>query len=147
MKFLFAICLLCLIVQARCGGQDPQTITSVEFTRKSRGFLEQITVSKDSIRNVIENHRAGQRSGRYGRRTGKDDWQNVLKSLHGVSLEQVESLRSPTRERAHDGAFYSSLMITFEDGKSISHTFDDENPHTELKPLLQVMLEFRKGAE
>jgi hypothetical protein len=147
MKSIFAISVLCLIVQARCGGQDPQTITSVEFTKQSRGFLEQITVSKDSIHSVMENHRAGQRSAKYGWRTGKEDWQKVLNSLHGVSLKHVESLRSPTRERAHDAAFQSSLTITFEDGKSISHSFDDENPHADLKPLLDVVLTFRKGVD
>jgi hypothetical protein len=64
-------------------------------------------------------------------------------AMKDLSLKDIDGLQSPTTNRAHDGATHSSIVITFDDGSSISHSFDDENPHPDLQPLLDAILQFR----
>jgi hypothetical protein len=46
-------------------------------------------------------------------------------------------------DRARDAAVQSTIVISFKGGESVSHSFDDENPHPDLKPLLEAIDEFR----
>lgn len=119
--------------------QTPDAIISIAFTKQARGFFDELVISKDSIKEKIENHRAPEKSRHYSSPTGMDEWTMLLASLKGVSLKHVGSLKSPTMNRAYDGAMHSAIVITFEDGTSVTHGFDDENPHQDLRPLLKVI--------
>lgn len=119
--------------------QTPDAITSIAFTKQTRGFLDELVISKDSIKEKVKNLRAPEKSKHYSSSIDMDEWTMLLASLKGVSLKHVDSLQSPTMNRAHDGAMHSAIVLTFEDGTSVTHGFDDENPHQDLRPLLKVI--------
>ena len=144
-KFLF--CIFTFMAFNLVRGQTLENITTIEFTKQTRGFLDKLVISKDSVHGVVENHRAIEKSKHYGSDIDQDEWARLVFSLKDVSLKDVDGLQSPTMNRAHDGAIHSSIVITFEDGKSITHGFDDENPHPDLQPLLNAILEFRQHDE
>lgn len=128
-------------------GQTLDKITTLEFTKQSRGFLDQLVISRDSIHGMVENHRATDQSKHYASDIDQDQWAELVLSLKDVSLADVDGLQSPTMNRAHDGAVHSTIVITLEDGQSVTHGFDDENPHPDLKPLLDAMLEFKVSSK
>ncbi|HET9485949.1 MAG TPA: hypothetical protein VFO54_00860 [Chryseosolibacter sp.] len=142
MKFLSVI----MFTIMACGfalGQSHEDITMISFTKQNRGYLDEVVVSRDSVHGVVENHKMPENSRNYSTAIHADDWAKLMIALKDVPLESIDGLQSPTTNRAHDGAAHSSIVITFEGGQSISHSFDDENPHPDLAPLLKALLEFR----
>jgi hypothetical protein len=133
------------MMAAQCTGQSLETITSIEFVSQSRGFHDQIVISPDSIKGVVENHRAAQKSEQYAKVVEDGEWSKVLSALQGLSLKDLDGLQSPTMDRAHDGAIHSSIVINFQDGSSMSHGFDNEKPHPDLQPLLSAILALKPG--
>lgn len=143
MKALGLVCILTLVISENACAQSLETISSISFTKQSRGFIDEVVVSRDSVRGVVENHREPDNSKHYAAEVDQDGWSKLVMALQGVDLSEIDGLQSPTMNRAHDGAIHSSIVITFEDGNSISHSFDDEKPHPDLQPLLNALLQFR----
>ena len=143
MRVLGLILILMLVLSGKACAQSLENISSISFTKQSRGFIDEVVVSRDSVRGVIENHREPDNSKHYASDVGQDGWAKLIVALQDVNLEDIDGLQSPTMNRAHDGAIHSSIVITFDDGNSISHSFDDEKPHPDLQPLLDVLLQFR----
>jgi len=141
MKIL-KIFLLLLLAAADSYAQSAENITSITFTRQTRGLLDEVIISRDSVQGFIDNHRVPENSQQYASGIDQDDWSKLMLALRDVSLANIDGLQSPTMNRAHDGAAQSSIVITFEDGSSITHTFDNENPHPDLQPLLDAILHF-----
>lgn len=146
MRILSVIYIFSFMATVQCTGQQVETITSIEFTKQTRGYLDKIKISKDSVQGMVENHRASEKSRHYASPIDQDGWARLLLSLNDVSLKDVDGLQSPTMARAHDGAVHSTIVISFENGQTISHGFDDENPHPDLKPLLLAILEYRTAS-
>lgn len=136
---IFSLFLVC----AHACGQSLENITSISFTKQSRGYVDEVVISRDSVEGFMENHRAPEDSKQYASEIGQDEWAKLLLTLREVPLKHIDGLQSPTTNRAHDGALHSSIVITFENGESISHSFDDENPHPDLQPLLDAILQYR----
>lgn len=132
-----------LMAAGKVPGQSLEKISSISFTKQSRGFLDEIVISRDSVQGFRENHRAPENTKRYATEVSQDDWAKLMIALREVPLEDVDGLQSPTMNRAHDGALHSSIVITFEDGNTVTHSFDNENPHPDLQPLLDAILAFR----
>lgn len=141
---IFAVLLIASLATAgKTCAQSLENISAITFTKQTRGFLDEVVISRDSVQGFVENHRTPESSQHYAAGIDADDWSKVILSLKDVSLEDIDGLQSPTMNRAHDGAIHSSLQITFEDGSTITHSFDDETPHPDLKPLLDAVLQFR----
>ena len=136
--FLFTMALLSPAI-----GQSLEDITTFAFTKQSRGFLDEVVISRDSVHGALENHRTPESAQHYSAGVENDEWSKLMLALKDVSLDDIDGLQSPTMNRAHDGAIHSTIVITFEDGRTVSHSFDDENPHPDMQPLLDAILEFR----
>jgi len=124
-------------------GQSMEKITRITFTKQSRGYVDEVVISRDSVQGFIDNHRAPEETKHYASAVDEDQWAELMLALKEVSLPDIDGLQSPTTNRAHDGALHSSIVITLDDGNTISHSFDDENPHPDLQPLLDEILKFR----
>lgn len=143
MRHLGGLIILGLFMSGKTCGQSLENITSITLTKQSRGYLDEVIISRDSLQGFVENHRMPEASKQYATSMDQDRWAGLIMSLKDVPLEDIDGLQSPTTNRAHDGALHSSIVITFEDGQTISHSFDDENPHPDLQPLLNLILEMR----
>lgn len=143
MKIAALLWLLVVVAFGSSCAQSLENISRVTFTKQTRGVLDEVVISRDSIQGFLENHRVPENSQQYAAGIDEDQWAKLILTLKDVSLEDIDGLQSPTTNRAHDGAIHSTIEITFEDGHSISHSFDDENPHPDLQPLLDAILEFR----
>lgn len=119
------------------GNCQRQQITGIEYTTLTRGYYKELLISADSVR-IKEKGRGDTNSViRWSLR--KEQWEQVLGALKDVELSSVNDLQSPTSNRAFDGALHSTIRIIA--GDSVyTHSFDDENPHKVLQPLMRLIL-------
>ena len=143
MKYPGLLFFMVVIASGKTCGQSLEKITSISFTKQSRGFLDEVIISRDSVQAYTENHRMPEDTKQYATAVDQDDWAKLMVAIRDVPLEDIDGLQSPTMNRAHDGALHSSIVITFDDGTTVTHSFDDERPHRDLQPLLDAILEFR----
>lgn len=143
MKRLGLVFILSVMVGGVLSAQSAENIISISFTKQTRGFLDEVFISRDSVEGFIENHRVPEQTQQYASGIDGDDWSKLMAALPDISLGDIDGLQSPTMNRAHDGGIHSSIVIMFENGESVTHSFDDENPHPDLRPLLDAILQFR----
>lgn len=140
---LFCLVLLSGWIALQACGQEAANISTITLTRQTRAYFEEVVISHDSVHSTIENHRLPEQGKHYSASIDQDDWADLMNTLTGVSLEDIDGLQSPTMDRARDAAVSSTIVIGFKDGDSVSHTFDDENPHPDLKSLLEAIDKYR----
>jgi hypothetical protein len=136
MKARFLLLVTLIIAAAAFGYGQSKVITKVGFTSATRGFKKEVFISNDSV-TVILDGRAG--NGVVKRKLASSEWDDLVKSLDDVDLSQIPQLKSPTSRRAFDGARHSTLTITNGTG-AVTHSFDDEDPHPKLKPLMDCIV-------
>ncbi len=145
---VFALVLFTIFLKAgSVVGQSLEEITTITFTKQTRGILDEVVISRDSVQGFVDNHRVPENSQHYATGIDQDDWARLILTLSDVSLDDIDGLQSPTMNRAHDGAIHSSIQIELENGRKTTHSSDDENPHPDLQPLLDAILHFRMPSE
>lgn len=130
--------LLSLLWLTGLHAQTPDEITSIEFITATRGYQKQITINSKTITVKLEDHRQ-QGMAPVVREMKKQDWDHLLESLKDVTLAEIPLLKSPSMQRASDGARSSSIAITTNEGVIWSHEFDNERPHEKLQSLIDVI--------
>jgi hypothetical protein len=143
MKSFCVAVFLVILMRADVRGQEAGDISTITLTRQTRAYFEEVVISRDSVHSVTENHRLPEQSKRYAAAIEPAEWTELITSIGNVSLEDIDGLQSPTMNRARDAAVHSTIDIGFKGGESVSHSFDDENPHPDLKPLLDAIDKFR----
>jgi hypothetical protein len=118
-----------------------QDIT-ITYQASSRGSFEEITVSKDSF--SISTDRTRKDITFY--KTPSKDWDESLKLLEVIELNQLPNLKAPTSMRQYDGAAHAALIIKNNKEKIQSSSFDHGYPPEEIKPLVEKLLSFKKLA-
>lgn len=137
-SFLFFLVVAALPVLAQHDGM----ITRIEFNSGTRGYREQIIFTSDSLVAVKEDFRNEKGPKIHRQRITAKDWKSLLDALGNVKPDEVESLKSPSMNRAHDAAAHGTIIITTRGGESYTHSFDDENPHEKLHPLMKQIRKF-----
>jgi hypothetical protein len=140
MKIVFCLILLtaCQVAQS----QQHQSITTIEYSTLSRGgYNELVTITHDSIRITIQELR-GDEPVSYTEALQKGEWNQLIGALKLVNLNELGALPSPTMKRAYDGALHSSLTITTNQ-QTVSHAFDDTNPHQNMVPLFKAIMQIK----
>lgn len=123
------------MMAGRC--QEPD-VTAIEFTTLTRGFKKQVFISNDSVKTIVEGRE--QNNGVMSRAITPSQWEELLRSVKDVDIRKLPELQSPTSRRAFDGARHSSLTVTARDGSTYTHNFDDESPHPDLQPLMDLIV-------
>jgi len=118
-----------------------QDITII-YQASSRGSFEEISVSIDSF--SITTDRTRKDLTFY--KTPSKDWNENLKLLEVIELNQLPNLKAPTSMRQYDGAAHATLIIKNKTEKIQSSTFDHGYPPDEIKALVEKLLSFKKLA-
>ena len=128
-----------LILLASCStiAQNSSDIIRIEFTSLTRGYQETIIITNDSIK--VSKAQAREAKIDNARVLKKEEWTDLMKALQKVTLSEISELKSPTMKRAYDGARHSTITITTKTNQVYTHTFDNEEPHQMLMPLMKVL--------
>jgi hypothetical protein len=114
--------------------QKSGTLLEIEFTTGTRGSQKTIRLTSDSIY-IQKRGISGDEDFKHALQ--KEEWQQLTKSLEGVSLSQLEQLEGPGDSRASDRAWYSYFSIRTPQKTYKSAHFDNQAPHKKLAPLMR----------
>lgn len=73
-----------------------------------------------------------------------EDLKKLNELISEVNLEDMKNFEAPTKDRMHDGALHATVTVKQGDKEYISSTFDDGHPPTELKPLVDFLMNLVK---
>jgi hypothetical protein len=128
-----------LILLASCSSvaQNSSDIVRIEFTSLTRGYHETVIITNNSLK--ISKSQVSEPKIDKARMLKKEEWADIVKALQKVTLAEVSELKSPTMKRAYDGARHSTITITTKTNQVYAHTFDDQEPHQMLMPLMKAL--------
>lgn len=115
------------------------SIKKIVFHTGSRGYQKEIALSKDSAIVKINSSFEDRPSRNVRTKISDAEWNSVTSALNGVSITGLNELPSPTMKRAVDAADHSSIAVTTD--KEYMHSFDNTDPHEQLKKLMTLILE------
>jgi hypothetical protein len=128
---------LLTITIATC--QSPHNIQKIEFSTMTRGYQKQVFITPDSVIEIIDGRSDEHRLVK--KKLAPDTWSKLAKQIEIIQPSKMPELVSPSARRTHDAARHSSLKLIDHTGKEWAHNFDDENPHPQLKPLMDAIIE------
>jgi hypothetical protein len=142
MKNKFVLFLLIGVAGCAHAQHQHSQILKIVFSSSSRGYQEEITITQDSLQ-TFRNDRKNSSLINDKKKIEKGVWQSLVKSIKDVSVTQIPELKSPSMNRASDGALHSTIKIISKDGKSYEHSFDNEDPAKPLMPLMKKIHSLR----
>jgi hypothetical protein len=125
-----------ILIAAQCKGQSE--VAKIEFSSLTRGYQKQVFIDKDSLIVMVDGRQDDNKVVK--RKIAPEVWQGLVGELRNVKVKDMESYKSPSNRRAFDGAKHSTIRVISADGTAVSHTFDDLDPHADLKQLLKLIL-------
>ncbi len=115
---------------------------SFEYTAQSRGPYKCIIINKKTISIVSK------REGKPNTKTCSEaDWNNLMKVLKTIDVENIPSLKAPSEDRFFDGAAIGNLKITYNGTVYESQSFDHGNPPKEIATLVKEILSISENIE
>jgi hypothetical protein len=114
-------------------------IKKVVFNTGSRGYQREVKLTKDSVLITINSSFEDRPSKNIKKGIAAADWNQITTALNGVDVTQMRQLESPTMKRAVDAADHSNIAIVTDN--EYIHSFDNTDPHAQLKKLMAVILE------
>lgn len=112
-------------------------VREIELSKVSRGYEEHIRITPDSLYVFTENRMGEKPVTDFSRKVSEKEWTRLVEIVRIRPVKELRDLPSPTMKRAHDAAMHSTITIHMGDGTSVTHGYDDENPHSAFVPLLK----------
>ncbi len=137
--------LLILFILASCHTTAPSsttpsttpTVSKIVFNTGTRGYQRETTLTKDSAIIIINSTMEPSAKTNWRTKLTAAEWERLMGSLKAVNISQLNELKSPTTDRATDGAYQSSIQITTDN--AYMHSFDDNKPNQQLQQLMDVI--------
>lgn len=142
MKFLIVLLSIILIDTGCSASKINQEAISMEYSIRSRRTFKHISVNKKNI--STQNH-----SGEAPliEPCSKTDWENIIKVLKSVDIENIPNLKAPSEKRFYDGAAIAHLKIIYEGKTYESQSFDHGNPPKNIAELVKEILSISENVE
>ena len=109
-----------------------ETIKSVELSYQTRGMQKFLFINQDSIKVTINGKISNYK-------TGKTQWQKILKTFQSVKLSGISKLKRPSNKSFHDGAMMAQLKVLTNLKEYESIGFDHDLPPTTLVKTINAM--------
>lgn len=114
----------------------------IEYLTSSRGIYNQIIINKKTISSLKT--RGGSPS---LHPIGGKNWNTITKMLERIEVENISTLKAPSKAFLYDGAAIAHLKITKGDKTYESAPFDHGNPPKEIAELVKVILSISENIE
>lgn len=125
---LLLLCVFSLKMNAQEG-----PLLKVEYTAQTRGILNHIVVSSDSIHHRYQDYVKNLK-------IGAQDWNTLKEIVSGLDLKTLEQLKAPSNESSRDAALEAHVTLIFQNKTIDSSVFDSGNPPEELRELVDQLL-------
>lgn len=134
MKKTLILLSFCSLFLFGCPQQYEMTaFEKIDYSAITRGSSQQITLEKGQLTS-FKNHKET-----LNKKLDKKMYKSLFKLLKGMDLSALEKLAVPSKKHQYDGALASTITIVAKGKTYTSPVFDDDNPPTELKKLVEYL--------
>lgn len=118
----------------RCSNADKKIIQdmAVEYDVFTRGSFDKTILKKDSV--VIVDKTSNQQVQSYP--LSDKEWKEIVEAAKKIDRSKIKEYKSSTDNRLSDGAKTAQLSVIYQDQMYQTNQFDQGNPPTELKALV-----------
>ncbi len=139
MKKIFILLSFCSLFLFGCpASQEMDTFKKIDYSAITRGSSKQITLENGEFTRLQNNKET------IRKKLDKKMYNSLFKILKEIDLSSLETLTVPSKKHQYDGALASTITIESEGKTYTSPTFDDDNPPTELKKLIDYLQSITK---
>lgn len=110
-------------------------VKSIEYIAVSRGVMNQVIISKDTISVKTLDFEKKESN-------AKDNWENLLKEASRINLETIDNLKTISDDRYTDKALSAQLIIQTFNSTYTSIEFDHGNPPKEIKNIVETLTSY-----
>lgn len=130
--YLLIFCVLNMVT-CRDVKQEQDSIVSISYESGTRMSTFNFTIDAKNISITKKGFDAYKKE----QDTPADVWEHFQELISKIDLESIESLKMPSSLHASDQAAYGQLVIKTESQVYTSPMFDDNNPPSDLKTLIE----------
>lgn len=123
--------------------EKEQVLRSVTYSAMTRGSSYSCSIDSKSI--TVESN--GELTQNKTVNIKLIDWKNLQKIVNDISLNAIGNFMSTTNNSTHDRVRIATLVIEADGEVYESESFDEGNPPSELKPLIDLMLTLAETVE
>mgnify|MGYP006087823361 FL=1 len=147
---LLATCFTLIVLVTSCSSKKKLLSKSIEnsseqlhttmiYNAFTRGFFQEILITKNNVTEFKDYEKLNP----INSELDSVNWENCLRLLDQINLENLANLKSPTNRRQFDGAAFAKLTIIRNEDTIQSNSFDHKQPPSELKPLVEYILSIK----
>ncbi|MDO5972254.1 hypothetical protein Q4Q35_20845 [Flavivirga aquimarina] len=142
MKFLF-IFLSLVFTDNRCSeSKINQEAISFEYSTQSRRNYKNVKINKKSIAVTDKRDMPP-----LTKTCSEEHWNNLLKAIKPVDVENIPNLKAPSQKRLFDGAAIARLKIIYNGTTYETEPFDHGNPPKDIEALVKEILSVSENIE
>ncbi|ULC59950.1 hypothetical protein MBM09_02960 [Flaviramulus sp. BrNp1-15] len=114
----------------------------IEYTASSRGIYNQVTLDKNNISTLQK--RGGTP---IIKSCTEENWNSIMKHFKSIDVQNISTLKAPSKKFQFDGAAIAHLKITKGDKTYETPPFDHGNPPEEIAELVKEILSISENIE
>jgi hypothetical protein len=124
-----------VILGSTCSNKKQSDLdnTVIEYTANTRGFYQKIILANHKL--SVSNERNGTEKPT-GTAIADADWKELVMAFQTIELNDLATLKAPTKKRFHDGAAIANLKIVHQEKTYQSTSFDHGTPPKEIEKLV-----------
>lgn len=130
------ITLFFLLVITSCVAQKTNdTMLNIHYEARTRGSSKELKILGNKLEYVFNQQKKSII-------LTSENQKDIINELDTIVLDEMNSFESPSSKRSGDRALHATLKIKKQGKEYVSATFDDGNPPTELKLLVDMLMRF-----
>lgn len=115
---------------------------ALEYSATSRGIYKKFIIDKNNISTLQK------RDGTPTKKTcDEKNWNAIINQLNNIKIENISTLKAPSKKFQFDGAAIARLKITKGDETYETPPFDHGNPPKEIAKLVKEILSISENIE
>lgn len=143
MKYLLIIVISISMLKACSQETNKQDLKALTYTASTRGYYFQVLVDPTTIYVLTDREGSNMRKALLK----SEDWHELNRLIKTVSLAELNNLVAPSEGRIVDRAAIASLKVKLSGEEYESLPFDHGNPPTEIKAVIDKILQLSESVE
>ena len=149
---LFLACFTLITLATKCNSKkialnnsyentSQQNELIISYSAYTRGFFQEVILKQNS-RVEFKDY---EKTNAISSTLDSKNWDECIRLLSDIKLDNLPNLKSPTNYRLYDGAAFAQLTIIQKGDTIQSSSFDHKYPPVEIKPLVEYILSLQEN--
>jgi hypothetical protein len=149
---LFVACFTLIVLASNCNSKKlaltktnentlQQSAVTISYSAHTRGFYQKLILKQNSLTEFKDYEKTNAISSILDAK----DWNECVRLLADIKLENLPNLKSPTNYRQYDGAAFAQLTVIQKGDTIQSSGFDHKHPPAEIKLLVKHILSLQEN--